>query len=762
VRPFLNLELLTLSTQTLLFMALNRKYLDDGSVCCRYCSQPFQPSRGSLLKHERKCSRASSNTHFDETYSAHKIPRALVNAFVIIIEKRALAQSHSFVCFYFTSQSLMENSKIELNLSARFNSSRHTNRIPLMNQPIELQALLQTHSHPQPQHAVQPPANPIRLPASPSQVESQYECDTLDLSAMLNTSQVTLPSSSITEALIPSVSTSVAACCVRFDVRQLHRDPYDNDVEKQVAILSVRNSSYGAELDRTLDAIRSFANVFHIPYIPSAYSLAVREKNSLADGLRFVPQIIDVPSMSSLGEELTSILYPVTASIRKDLGYVVAEMLTRPFIWPHLHWRFEKKTDARGERLYEGFYTANAWMSIQKQMGENANLAGILIFSDATRILKFGERSLHPIYICPAGLSHEHMSIESMTLVGFMPQLPPIRDLLASTKKTALAHWTRLVIASVYAHIIDLIHQHTTQGIHITLEDMEARLVHPFVLTAVTDHPEGNCLALLETLVCRYCTAAKGTFSQIVECQPRTEESYLDETPHPLLRPRIGPFRPFFTAHCILHDIEEGIWKYVCEKVILATFSHSADQLLLTHEIALRSRHPPLQHIDTFTESSLKNLTARQHRQQIVQITVTLAALTFAVKSKHHVFLVMLNLCQWYSVVRSTSTSETEIEKISRWGPRLMECIKKAVELNGIDATSRAIKPHVVVHHYPDLIREYGAMLYTSCEMWDSAHKFIIKAPLSSHGGGNYQELVEERVSLKKYEVLETIKTCVN
>ena len=80
----------------------------------------------------------------------------------------------------------------------------------------------------------------------------------------------------------------------------------------------------------------------------------------------------------------------------------------------------------------------------------------------------------------------------------------------------------------------------------------------------------------------------------------------------------------------------------------------------------------------------------------------------------------------------------------------LRNAIRVSIELNGGVYETKAVKHHVILH-YPDLVRRFGAMLYMSCEMWDSAHKYMIKSHLASHGSLNFRETVERRV---KNEIL--------
>jgi hypothetical protein len=530
---------------------------------------------------------------------------------------------------------------------------------------------------------------------------------------------------------------------VQYYAADLHIMPYTTEEQKLVATLSILNRCYGRELDRV---IRLFEQLGGKPIV-SSLTLGKLESEALHQGMQFVPHIIDVPKSTGLPQAIEE-LYPVQAIMRRDLGAAVAEMITRPYVWPMLHMRFQEIIDENGVRVFEGFYSGNAWKRIQQYLGEDRDLVGLLIFSDSTQILRFNTRSLHPIYMCPAGLKFEDMSLAAMSLIGFMPAVPSsVRDMLTETQKRQLASWTRLLLASVYANVIKQIHKYTEKGLVICHESLRVNRVHPFVITAISDHVEGNSIALLELLACRYCTLDPDLFAATdsFEFTQRTSASGVRDQDHPLLAKEVKPFRPFFTSHCIFHDIEEGIWKWFLDHILLTLFQHPADQDIYMGSVLLRSRFPGLQHLDTLTSSSTKNLTARQHRQQLVQLTVTIAALTFRDDMKNSVFVFLLTLCEWYALVRSRAVSEQDLQQIKELTLRLRRSMRTAATTHGIAYDTRAIKHHVILH-YVDLIQEFGAMLYQSCEMWDGAHKFMIKCHLASHGGSNFQQVVERRV----------------
>jgi hypothetical protein len=368
---------------------------------------------------------------------------------------------------------------------------------------------------------------------------------------------------------------------VDYDAAELQQTPYITNEEKLVAALSIQNRCYGRELDRVLYLVEQLGG----STITSSRSLAKLESEALYDGLRFEPQTIEVPQIQNMLPILVNSLYPVHAVMRKDIGAAVAEMITRPYIWPHLHLRFEELRNDKGKRIYSSFYTANAWRSVQHHLGESRDLIGLLIFSDSTQILRFNTRSLHPIYMCPAGLEFKNMSLSSMSLIGFMPAIPvTLRDTLNDAGKKQLASWSRLLLSAVYSHIIKGIHKFTDGGLVIRHKNLHVQRVHPFVITSISDHLEGNNIALLETLSCRYCTLEPDQFasSDSLEFTYRSTSDNSDYPFHPLLCEGIKPFRPFVTAHCIFHDVDEGLWDWVATNILLPMFSNSADQTIMT------------------------------------------------------------------------------------------------------------------------------------------------------------------------------------
>ena len=134
----------------------------------------------------------------------------------------------------------------------------------------------------------------------------------------------------------------------------------------------------------------------------------------------------------------------------------------------------------------------------------------------------------------------------------------------------------------------------------------------------------------------------------------------------------------------------------------------------------------------------------------MVQWGVTLGGWTFHDQSRDNAFVAVASLCRWYAIVRSRSTSETDLVNMQKYGVALRQSLRDSVSANGLQYVSKAVKHHILLH-YPDLVRRFGAMLYQSCEMWDSAHKYMIKSHLVTHGARGFQRLVEQRVAFAHF-----------
>jgi hypothetical protein len=134
-------------------------------------------------------------------------------------------------------------------------------------------------------------------------------------------------------------------------------------------------------------------------------------------------------------------------------------------------------------------------------------------------------------------------------------------------------------------------------------------------------------------------------------------------------------------------------------------------------------------------------------RHILVQLAVVLAAWTFRDEVRDKLFTTTLTLCKWYAIARSRSISEHKNKEMGELAVLLRQSVRAAVQQAGLEYDTTAVKHHILLH-YGDLIRKFGALLYQSCEMWDSAHKYMIKAHLTSHGKGNYLQAIETRVNV--------------
>ncbi len=530
------------------------------------------------------------------------------------------------------------------------------------------------------------------------------------------------------------------------DTVALHICPYKTKQDKLMAILSIEAKLHGAALDRVFALISSLDADSDVRSVTCTRQLQALELSSLHPGLQFKTESMTIPFMSSLPERVTSMLNEVPVTLRSDISIVIAELLTRECIWQYLKWNFEEERDSDGVRRFSGFYTADCWKDFEASLGVGTRarkFAGLLLFSDSTNLLKFGNKSVHPIYICPGGLKYENMGTQSMTLLGFIPEVPvEIRSLLTQQQRKEFAKWTRQVLAQVYKNIITSIHRLTEQGIPLATRN-GIEVIFPFVITVITDHLEGNQIAQLDNLDCRYCILDKSQYSQIdIPGRVRTcsqphassfEEHRCTTTLCALSCSELAPFQVFSSAHCIFHDVDEGIWKWVLKELVIPAFQNASDQRQLAQLISHQSNVPGFVKVGTITTTSTSSMTAHSMRQLLVQTVANLGAWVLLDQRRDSMFLLVLRLCKWYAVVRSRSVRECDLESISTMAVEIRMHLRNAYKdfacsgtKDEVEYSSEAVKHHTILH-YDMLIKRYGAPLYFSCEKFDSAHKKMIK-----------------------------------
>jgi hypothetical protein len=270
-------------------------------------------------------------------------------------------------------------------------------------------------------------------------------------------------------------------------------------------------------------------------------------------------------------------------------------------------------------------------------------------------------------------------------------------------------------------------------------------------------------------LACRYCTVHKTAYSEasndqlhfknersintvqqeLARLSDKTKsksESGVDNQANPLWENRIRPFDPYMNAHCIFHDIDEGVWKWFLENILIPVFKPHSQQALLMDEISCLTRVPGLKVWSKIKTDTLRNLSAKELRHLLVEVVAVLAALLFRDETCDKMFIAVLDLCNWYELVRSKETSETDLIQMDTLTLKLRRSLRGAsIDVTG-EYQTNALKHHVILH-YPSLIRQFGAMLFQSCEKWDSAHRFIIKAHLTSYGSDDFQSIVQDRAT---------------
>jgi hypothetical protein len=143
----------------------------------------------------------------------------------------------------------------------------------------------------------------------------------------------------------------------------------------------------------------------------------------------------------------------------------------------------------------------------------------------------------------------------------------------------------------------------------------------------------------------------------------------------------------------------------------------------------------------------IKNMTASKMRELLVQIVVNLAAYCLrGIRTKDQLFLCILTLCKWYTFVRSRRTTESDLTRMQDLGVQLRRSMQAICSEQSKPYDTLAVKHHVILH-YPDLVRQFGSLLYLSGEAWEAAHRFMLKKHVNTHGSINFQEIVEKRVS---------------
>ncbi len=512
-----------------------------------------------------------------------------------------------------------------------------------------------------------------------------------------------------------------------------------------IAILSVEAKLHGAALDRVFRLISMLDIESDVRSVSCARQLQQLEMEKLHPGLHFSTESLPIAFTSSLPDTVNSKLASVPITLRKDISIVIGELMTRECIFPFLKWNFEEDRETDGTRKYSGFYSADCWREFEESlcMGmRGRKLAGLLLFSDSTNLLKFKNKSVHPIYMCPAGLEYSNMGTQSMTLLGFIPELPlELRSLLTQQQRKEFARWTRQVLATVYKKIITTIHELTTCGIPLATKT-GIEVIYPFVVTVISDHLEGNQIAQLDNLDCRYCTLDKTQYSHTdFPGSTRTCNKLPDADMHSCATTlcahscvELYPFQVFSSAHCIFHDVEEGIWKWILKELVIPAFQNANDQRLLAQIISRQHCVPGFVKVQTVTATSTSSMTAHCMRQLLIQIVANLGAWIMVDERRDSLFLLVLTLCKWYRIVRSRSVKDSELESISTLAVELRMHLRNAYkDFSSTSSTndeneycSEAVKHHTILH-YDMLIRRYGAPLYFSCEQFDSAHKKMIK-----------------------------------
>jgi hypothetical protein len=182
-----------------------------------------------------------------------------------------------------------------------------------------------------------------------------------------------------------------------YNLMDFHKSPYTTKIDQGMAILSVMLAAYDSRLNTIYSTLLWIMDKqYHVHSLNYAQKLCEMEMEALHQGLHFERHQIHVPGKSLLPEQLQNALYPVFAVMRKDMGAVIVDLVTRSSTLGKLA---APSYEANMSGIYGEISTGKAWEKAQRAIGLGKNIVGLLLFSDSTQILKFDQRSLHPIYI---------------------------------------------------------------------------------------------------------------------------------------------------------------------------------------------------------------------------------------------------------------------------------------------------------------------------------------------------------------------------
>ncbi|KIK35833.1 hypothetical protein CY34DRAFT_35436, partial [Suillus luteus UH-Slu-Lm8-n1] len=188
------------------------------------------------------------------------------------------------------------------------------------------------------------------------------------------------------------------------------------------------------------------------------------------------------------------------------------------------------------QRLYDELYTSDAWIEahdeLQKQRRDDdckleRVVAGLMFWSDSTRLAHFGNASTWPLYLFFGNLSKYIRSRPNASVchpVAFIPTLPEsINSFISSflqRKKydDVLTHCKRELFHGVWHILLDdeFINAYTN-GIVIKCHDGVYRRIFPRIFTYSADYPEKVLLATIRdkgNCPCPRCLTPKSLFNR--------------------------------------------------------------------------------------------------------------------------------------------------------------------------------------------------------------------------------------------------------
>ena len=397
----------------------------------------------------------------------------------------------------------------------------------------------------------------------------------------------------------------------------------------------------------------------------------------------------------------------------------------------------------------------------------------------------FSILQMYPILMFPAGLSYNRVNADTISLIGFVPTAAN-RNLYPTALQPVLAEYNKVLVAHVHGFIVKAItEKYFASGVEVH-RGGDLWRIHPFVLTAVQDGPEGQAIALLkDPLACRSCLTPPDKYHEAVATPgpPRTldlvnaslaDEARCEElgivflggkdwaaaeSQNGVVRlpttPSSGvPMDPCEMGRCFAHDAFEGFVKFFVGEAVFPMLDSSAAkrERLWT---ACAEAIPPFFGLKPIDVRVAKHDGAgvRQKDRRALTLQLPLILVKASYVSGHgqgftEAIQASVLLCRYTNLMLSRKMTDADIERSVLLFREFMEHAIRLYNLNQSHVNkhycSKAIKHHAPGCSYPRSIRYLAVMSCLSTDKLDNFHK-IMKGLLRTHNGSQLEETVGRR-----------------